>query len=174
MKEIALSIEETSRRAVKVVIPIAAIMTLLFVLLHGYRAFLYWSWVGSAFFLGNVLFGIVLHEGLHAMVFGVFVRGGVKSIRFGFDKNTFSPYCHCTKPIRVRWYRLGAVTPLLIQGVFPFVVSLFTGSLGWWAYGLLFTIGAGGDILALEMLSGIRDRARVLDHPEKMGFYLLD
>ena len=174
MKEIALSIEETSQKAVKVVIPIAMIMVVLFGLLHGWRAFLDWSWVGSAFFLGNVLFGIVLHEGLHALVFGLFVRGGFKSIKISFDKNTLTPYCHCTKPIRVRWYRLGAMIPLLIQGVGPFVVSLFTGSLGWWAYGVLFTIGAGGDILALEMLSGIRNRARVLDHPEKMGFYLLD
>ncbi len=174
MKEIALTIEETNRKAIKLVIPIAVIMAVLFVLLHGYRAFFNWSWIGSVVFVGSVLSGIFIHELLHALVLGLFVRGGFSSIKFGFDRNTFTPYCHCTKPIRVRWYRLGAIMPLILQGILPFVVSLFTGSLGWWAFGVLFTVGAGGDLLAIEMLSGLRSRARVLDHPEKMGFYLLE
>lgn len=174
MKEITLTIEETGRKALKRAIPIVVVMTLLFMLLHGYEPFLSWSWIGTGVFLGSVLVGIVLHELLHALILGAFVQGGYRSIKFGLDKNTFTPYCHCVKPLRVRWYRAGALVPLFIQGVLPFVVSLFVGSLGWWAYGLLFTIGAGGDMLAVEMLSGIPGRAWVQDHPRKMGFYLID
>ncbi len=174
MKEIALTIEETAQKAVKLVIPIVVVMVLLFVLLHGFRPFMNWSWVGAALFLGSVLAGVVLHELLHAAVLGAFARGGYRAIKFGMDKNTLTPYCHCTKPIRARWYRLAALAPLLVQGGFPFAVSLFTGNMAWWAYGLLFTVGASGDLLAIEMLAKIPGRTRVQDHPYKMGFYVME
>jgi len=64
--------------------------------------------------------------------------------------------------------------PLLVLGVVPYVAALFTGSLGFWVFGYVYMIGAGGDLVAVKMLKKIPGHKKVLDHPEKMGFFLID
>jgi hypothetical protein len=174
MREISLTIEEVARKAVGLILPVLFATGIPFFVLHGWEPFQYWSWMGVIVFLGCVIAGIPLHELLHALVFGMFARGGYKSVKFGVEKRTFTPYCHCTTPIRVQYYRVGALMPLLVLGLTPFVVALFTGSLGFWLFGYIYIIGAGGDLVALKMLKKIPGHKKVLDHPEKMGFFVLD
>ncbi len=174
MREISLTIEETARKAVGFILPVFFATGIPFFVLHGWQPFQDWSWMGFFVFLGSVFLGVPFHELLHALIFGMFARGGYKSIRLGVERRTYTPYCHCTAPIRVQYYRLGALMPLLILGLAPFVVSLLTGSFGFWLFGFIFSIGAGGDLVAIEMLKKIPGHKKVQDHPEKMGFFVLD
>ncbi|MFO8001617.1 MAG: DUF3267 domain-containing protein [Marinilabilia sp.] len=174
MTEISLTIEETARKAAGMILPALFATGIPFFVLHGYNPFLDWSWESIVLFLLLFIAGIPLHELLHALVFGAFVRGGYKAIKFGIKRDMYTPYCHCTAPIRVRWYRIGALLPLFVLGATPFAVSLFNGSFGWWLFGYFYIIAAGGDLVALKMLKKIPGHRKVLDHPEKMGFYVLD
>ena len=174
MTEIALTIEETARKAAGLILPALFATGIPFFVLHGFHPFMDWSWESVVLFIVILILGVPLHELLHALVFGAFARGGYRALKFGFDRSTYTPYCHCTGPIRVQWYRLGAVTPLLILGAVPFAVSLFNGSFGWWLFGYFYIIAAGGDLVALKLLKGLPAHRKVLDHPEKMGFYVLD
>lgn len=174
MREISLTIEETARKAVGLILPVFFATGIPFFVLHGWEPFQQWNWMEVLVFLGCVIAGIPIHELLHALVFGLFARGGYKSIKLGVEKRTYTPYCHCTAPIRVQYYRVGALMPLLVLGVAPFVVALLTGSIGFWIFGYIYIIGAGGDLVALKMLKKIPGHKKVLDHPEKMGFFVLD
>lgn len=174
MTEISLSIEEVAKKAIGMVLPALFATGVPFFILHGFQPFVEWTLSGVLLFFVVLIIGVPMHELLHALVFGTFARGGFKSVRFGIDRSTYTPYCHCTKPIRVQWYRLGALFPFIVLGAVPFVVSLFTGSLGWWLFGYIYIIAAGGDLVALKMLKPIPGHRKVLDHPEKMGFFVLD
>ncbi len=174
MTEISLTIEEASRKAAGMILPVLFATGVPFFVLHGITPFMDWTIGGVLLFVGLLIVGIPVHELLHALVFGAFARGGYKSIRFGIAARIFAPYCHCSGPIRVRWYRIGAILPLIVLGAFPFAVSLFVGSFGWWLFGYFYTIAAGGDLVALKMLKNIPGHRKVLDHSEKMGFYVLD
>ncbi len=174
MTEISLTIEETARKAAGLILPVFFATGIPFFVLHGMAPFMDWTIEGVLLFLLFLIAGIPVHELLHAFVFGAFARGGYKAVKFGIDRSTYTPYCHCTAPIRVRWYRLGALLPLIVLGVVPFVYSLFIGSFGWWLFGYIYIIAAGGDLVALKLLKGISAHRKVLDHPEKMGFYVLD
>ena len=174
MREISMTIEETARKAVGLILPILFATGIPFFVLHGLEPFLQWTWSGVLVFFLCLVIGVPVHELLHALVFGMFARGGYKSVKFGIEPRTYTPYCHCTSPIRVQYYRLGALMPLLVLGVAPYVAALFTGSLGFWVFGYVYMIGAGGDLVAVKMLKKIPGHKKVLDHPEKMGFFLID
>lgn len=174
MTEISITIEETARKAAGLILPVLFATGIPFFVLFGEHPFYGWSLTGVLQFIGLLIAGIPIHEFLHGLVFGLFARGGYKSVKFGVDRSTYTPYCHCQAPIRVRYYRVGALLPLFVLGVAPFVVSLFNGSLGWWLYGYFYIIAAGGDLVALKMLKKLPGHKKVLDHPEKMGFYVLD
>ncbi|MGM0375665.1 MAG: DUF3267 domain-containing protein [Bacteroidota bacterium] len=174
MTEISMTIEETARKAAGMILPVLFATGIPFFVLHGFHPFTGWEWSEVFLFMLLLVFGIPMHELLHALIFGAFARGGYKSIKFGFERSTYTPYCHCTRPIRVRWYRFGAILPLFVLGAFPFAISLFNGSFGWWLFGYLYIIAAGGDLVALKMLKELHGHRKVLDHPEKMGFYVLD
>ncbi|SFE16131.1 DUF3267 domain-containing protein [Thermophagus xiamenensis] len=174
MTEITITIEEAAKKAMGLIIPTLFVTGIPFFVLHGSEPFLDWNFKEVLFFLFILIAGIPVHELLHALVFGIFARGGFKSVKLGIESKTFTPYCHCSSPIRVQYYRLGALLPFLVLGVIPYIASLFIGSLGWWLYGYFYIIAAGGDLVALKMLKKIPGHRRVLDHPKKMGFYVLD
>ncbi|MGQ1890424.1 DUF3267 domain-containing protein [Thermophagus sp. OGC60D27] len=174
MTEISLTIEETAKKAAGLIIPALFATGIPFFVLHGKSPFFDWSLYDVFLFMILLIVGVPMHELLHALIFGVFARGGFKSVKIGWDRSTYTPYCHCSAPIRVLYYRLGALLPLIILGVVPFVGSLFLGSFGWWLFGYIYIIAAGGDLVALKMLKSIPAHTKVLDHPHKMGFFVLD
>lgn len=141
-----------------------------------------WSWApvvrfvtgGSALLLlGAVLAGIVLHELLHAAVWAVAARRPLRSMRFGFDWKTITPYAHCPDAMSARAYRIGAVAPLLALGVVPTAAALIVGSPPLLGFGLFFIFAAGGDMLILWLLRGTPSTALVEDHPHRAGCYVL-
>lgn len=116
---------------------------------------------------------IVLHELLHGIGWAYFAEGGMKSIKFGFVWKYLTPYCHCTIPLQVKHYKIGAALPLIILGVIPSVAAIISGSGVLLFFGIIMSCAAGGDILGLMMLSRLDNLDWVNDHPSKMGFFKL-
>lgn len=114
--------------------------------------------------------GIILHEGIHALTWIVLLKKGFKSITFGFNLHSFSPYTHCKVAMKVWQYRLGGIMPGLILGIIPVVLSFIFMSTLLNLVGFLFLWAAGGDFISLFLLRKLDKNAMVLDHPDEMGF----
>ncbi len=121
-----------------------------------------------------ILAGAVFHELLHAVVWVLFTKKGIKSIRFGVSKTDFSPYVHCKEPLPAWIYRMGTLTPGLILGILPSVISIFTGSLGCLLFGVFFTWAASGDFLILWIIRNVNKYVLLQDHPVKVGCVVMD
>lgn len=130
------------------------------------------SWQGSLLFFLSFIVGIVLHELIHGFVFGLFAKSGFKSIRFGFLREYLTPYCHCTEPLKVKHYFIGALLPALLLGLVPIVVSFFTGSLFWLIYGIIFFSAAAGDFMVVWILRKEEPDTLVQDHDSEPGCWV--
>ncbi|HOZ13656.1 MAG TPA: DUF3267 domain-containing protein [Tenuifilaceae bacterium] len=125
------------------------------------------------FLLLILVLGIVIHEGLHGLTWGVFAKGGLKSIRFGIKWAYLTPYCHCNEPLRRNHYLLGGIMPGLVLGLFPVIVALIFG-IGWLLLlGIFFIGAAGGDLMVLFKLIKVDKKHLIQDHPNEIGFLVL-
>lgn len=160
--------------------PLALVTVLPLVLVHG----LLWGWVAvaEAFrdFWGNflgylplVIAGIVLHEGVHALTWGVCGGHGLRSVRIGFQWKTLTPFAHSKVPIAAWAYRLGAAMPGLLTGVLPSLAASLAGMPALAGFGWFMTFCAGGDLLVLLLLRGVPANALVEDHPTRAGCRLV-
>ena len=117
------------------------------------------------------ILGIVAHEGLHAVGWAVFGRIPWRHIEFGIKSLT--PYTHCSVPISVMAYRLGAALPGFALGVMPAGIGLLLGS-GWLVlWGAVFAAAASGDFIILWLIRRTPNEALVLDHPDRAGCVIL-
>jgi len=171
-KDYTLDIGKVNLYALLLVVPITAIYLGPFLLIWDFETFE----VGRKQFMGLFvfvfIFGIIIHELLHGATWALFAKRGFRSIKFGI--NTLTPYCHCKEPLRVKHYKIGGAMPLIVMGIVPAVAGLILGNGLFLSLGIFFTWTAGGDIIALYMLRKLNKETRVADHPEKMGFYVLD
>jgi hypothetical protein len=120
-----------------------------------------------------LIVGIIIHELLHGLSWAIFAKGGIKSIKFGFSKNNFAPYCHCTIPIRLKYYIFGGLLPVAVLGILPLIISWFTGNTALFLFGVVFCIAAGSDILICWKLRNINMRTYIQDFSDKPGCYLI-
>ncbi len=121
-----------------------------------------------------LLLGILVHEAIHGFTWMILLRKGFKHIKFGFNTHSFSPYTHCTLPMKVWQYRLGGLMPGLLMGIFPIVISFFLDSIWLNFVGYLFLWAAGGDIISLIMIRRLNKNTMVIDHPDEMGYIILE
>jgi hypothetical protein len=146
-----------------------------------------WRWGGAAFLamaglrdiswgasLLALVGGVVVHELLHGLGWVWAARKPRAAIHFGFQLKTLTPYAHCREPMDVRAYRIGAAVPGVVLGLLPAAYGIVTGAPGVMAFGLLFTLAAGGDALILWLLRREAPGTLVADHPERAGCYVLD
>ena len=118
--------------------------------------------------------GVLVHEGLHASAWRLTADLPPGSVRIGFNWKALTPYAHCSAPMSARSYRIGAMTPGIVLGLVPCAVAWATGSGMWLAFGLLFTLVAGGDALILWLLRGVEARQLVVDHPTRAGCLVVE
>lgn len=138
-----------------------------FVFLYGLDAFrvdIDFLWV----FLGFILL-IVAHELVHAI--GWKLTSGLpwRRFRFGVMWRVLAPYCHAKDPMALTPYRIGAVLPLFVTGVLPWLVGLIQADATLTIVGALLISGAIGDIYVLWVLRGLPTNALVQDHPSRAG-----
>ena len=171
-KEYTLSVGKINLYALVMIIPITAIYLIPFVLIWDYETFNTGRKEFMGLFIYVFVFGIIIHELLHGITWSLFAKKRFKSIKFGI--NGLTPYCHCKEPLKVKHYRLGGAMPLLVMGIIPALTGIVIGNGLLLSLGIFFSWTAGGDIIALYMLRKFNKNQLVSDHPEKMGFYVLD
>jgi hypothetical protein len=120
----------------------------------------------------SVVVAIFLHELMHGAIFAAYARRGFKAIQFGFSTTLGSPYCHCKDPIKIKHYRRAGIAPFVILGLLPLLFGLITGEAWCKTFGLLLSVGGFGDLLVWFKLLKYNGNLMILDHPEKMGFYI--
>lgn len=112
---------------------------------------------------------IPVHEGIHGLTWGLFCKKRFKSIRFGFMRESLTPYCHCMEPLSFGAYILGDLMPFFILGIGIFLVNLFTQSAMLLLVSAIGMLTAGGDTTIAWMLLPYRG-AEIIDHPTDCGF----
>ena len=117
--------------------------------------------------------GIIVHELLHGLAWGMFAKEGWKSIKFGIIWKYLTPYCHSSEPLSANEYRIGTFLPAVILGFIPSIIAIFIGSLGLMAFGFFFSFAAGGDFLILWLLRNEKASTLVQDHPDKVGCFVI-
>lgn len=137
-----------------------------------------WSWnyitlqfhsFPSVLFLSSLLALILVHEVLHGMGFYFFGNVQRTHIRFGFQWKSFTPYAHCSEPMRSRAYRIALLLPMLLLGIIPSIISLILGNVFLAALGFIMIAAAGGDAAILLSIRKIAPDVLVLDHPKRAG-----
>jgi len=130
----------------------------------------------QSFLLLVLLFvtGIVLHELIHAAVWIMFAKIPMKRIKFGFNLKTLTPFAHCGEPVTAKVYRIALLAPGFCLGVLPFLISLFTGNVWSFVFGMLFLITAVGDFLIYFSMWKVGSDQLVADHPERAGCRIIE
>lgn len=128
--------------------------------------------LGEVVFIAALLAGIVVHELIHGLCWGVFAQAGFKSIKFGIIWQALTPYCHCKEVLTVSQYRIGALMPTIILGILPVIFSWITGNYLLLMFGIFLTVGGSGDLLVVWMTRKLNKTKKIKDHPFKVGFYI--
>lgn len=116
---------------------------------------------------------VVLHEGCHALAW---ILGGMppRTISFGIFWRYLSPYAHCTEAMSVRLFRVVLVIPLILTGFLPLALGLWLGDLTLQIASAFLIGGAAGDLAMLASSVAFHPDVRVMDHPTKPAFIVLD
>jgi hypothetical protein len=59
-------------------------------------------------------------------------------------------------------------------GIFPLLISIISGSVWVFWFGMLFTISAAGDFLILWIIRKVEPETMVEDHPTRAGCYICE
>lgn len=172
-REETISIVKANVLAFATAGPIALVFIALFVIFGNF------SFDSGDFFNSSVLFlifalatfiSIPVHEGIHGLGWVVSCKNKFKSIEFGFIAEKLTPYCHCREALPVGRYYLGLLAPLVILGIIPSVISIFTGNLLLLAIGVINILSAGGDTtIGCLIFKYIGKNTLLADHPSECG-----
>lgn len=121
-----------------------------------------------------LLLSILVHEGLHAL--GFLLLGGAprSAVHFGIHRPTLSPFAGCRVAVTANGYRGAVMLPSLVLGVLPVAIGLAIGHGFLLVWGAFMLHAATGDLIVLWTIRSVPGRARVLDHPERVGCRVLD
>lgn len=166
-----MSFGKVNLYAFLLIIPITIVLLVPFILIWDYEIFESGRESFMDFFIPLIVGGIIIHELLHGVTWGIFAPKGMKSIKFGFKWKYLTPYCHCKEALRVKHYKIGSAMPLIVLGILPSIFAIIIGNGAILSFGIFFVWAASGDIIALFMLRKLDSDSYIFDHPDKMGFY---
>lgn len=138
-----------------------------FVLIYKFYAPLRYSLYMSGPLILAFLLGIVVHELIHGLTWMWVTHSSFKHLRFGLM--TGAVYCHIDVPMRKRAYVAGALMPLILLGLLPYLVSFFIGSLWLMLFGTLLSSAAMGDVMIVWVIRHESPDTLVYDHPSEAG-----
>lgn len=117
--------------------------------------------------LVGIVLGLVIHELVHGFTWLLLLKKGFRHLSFGFMVGAV--YCHIDVPMDKRKYVIGALMPLFLVGVLPWVAGIASGSLLWMLIGAVMISGAAGDIMIVWSLRHEPADTLVYDHPSEAG-----
>jgi hypothetical protein len=121
-----------------------------------------------------IILGIPIHELLHGLFFSIFAPSGFRSVKFGVMWEYMSPYCTCTKALKLRYYLIAAAAPGVILGILPLTLAFIIGRFDFFAFGIIYIMGAGADFMMIWILRNEKKDKYVLDHATKAGCWIYD
>lgn len=119
-----------------------------------------------------IIVGIVVHEGLHALVFGMFSETGFRNVHIGIQLDSLTPYAHYNKPLKAIYYRIALLAPAFVLGVLPVIIGLIFHIGSAFILGMLFLLFSGGDLLIMWLIRKVSNKTLVKDHPTRAGCYV--
>ena len=153
---------------------IVAILVLVLLGLLGWVA-MYAIWGGISFgrpwsamlFCIGIFAGVAVHELIHGFTWMWVTHSSFSHLRFGLLQG--GVYCHIDVPMNKRKYVVGALMPLLLLGIVPFLLSFATHSLWLMLFGVIFIACAMGDVLIVWAIRHDSADTLVYDHPSEAG-----
>ena len=176
-RDLSISFYYANLYGVLAPLPFIALFAILYIARWGLAAFtfdLLNIFANPLLFVFVLIMGIVLHELIHGVTWMIAGRKSWRAIKIGILWWALTPYAHCTEPLEVNAYRVGGVMPAVLLGIVPCFYSVVFGSGGWLAFGILFTLAAGGDMVMLWVLRNVERGKFVEDHPSKVGCLVID
>jgi hypothetical protein len=173
-RDLSISMTTASLYMLVAMVPLMLLLVLLYCAVWGSDMFVadLYRFMGWESLLPVLLIGVPVHELIHGIGWVLFGKISIRDVRFGLKSLT--PYTHCKVPIRAKAYRMGAFMPGLMLGILPYVIGIMVGN-GWiMAFGLLYILAAGGDLLVLWILRDVNREAWVEDHPSRAGCYVME
>jgi hypothetical protein len=171
-KDISIPMNEAASKSLLIAIPVAILQAVPFFLIHGLPAASINANMTIYGFL--LLFGILAHELIHMFAWALFAKKPLNVFKLGFQWKSLTPYAHCKEPMDIRPYRIGSFAPGLLLGILPWIISLFTGNILLFFFGILYTTAASGDILILWIIRNVKRNTLVEDHPTNAGCYIFE
>ena len=123
-------------------------------------------WNGMLFIIGFWV-GVAVHELIHGFTWMWVTHSSFSHLRFGLLRG--GVYCHIDVPMSKRKYVVGALMPLLLLGIVPFLLSFATNSLWLMLFGVIFIGCAMGDVLIVWAIRHEPAGTLVYDHPTEPG-----
>lgn len=128
------------------------------------------AWV-AGFFFAYVL-AIGLHELIHGLTWIALIPSTWKVLRFGFFKNSKTPYCHLKISVNRNVYLSGVVMPGLLLGVVPVLIGLWHGNIFLWLLGLFLTYASLNDAVMAGYLLREKSGSLIKDQPNALGYWV--
>lgn len=128
-------------------------------------------------YLVVLLVSVVIHELIHGITFATFAENHFKYVHFGFIKESLTPYCTCTEPLKKYQIILAMAMPGIVLGLIPSIISLFNGSFTLLFYGLIMLGSAGGDFTIIYLILKNPSKKKDViyrDHPTEVGAVMFD
>ncbi len=172
LRDVSVPLSVIASQALVPAVVLTVVPLIPHVLLWGFQS----AFNARDYLLGFAAFVVLMvaHEAVHAIGWILFAGVAPGDIRFGIAWKTLSPYAHSRVAMPAGGYRVGVVLPLIITGILPVVVGT-TMNLGWLTVaGAILVSGAVGDLFVLRVIKDIPAAARVIDHPENAGCYVVE
>lgn len=122
-----------------------------------------WKWLWYTIIL------LLMHEGTHAVAWKFASGLPWSAFSFGVQWKTVTPYCHCDQPMPAKAYRIGAMAPLVVTGILPWVWSMWIGDPDLALASAMLISGAGGDIYVTWAIRDVPKDIQVQDHDSQAG-----
>ena len=175
-KDLTISVLRANVMAFVLGLPIIILLLILFI--YKNQSGLYtFSFYGPVVFLVVFAVLVVVHELIHGLFWAIYAKHHLKSIEFGFIVSSLTPYCGCKEMLTKSQYIIGGIMPTVILGIIPAIISIFTGSIFWFAMGELMILSGGGDMtILLKLLRYKSNKKEILymDHPYECGLVVFE
>ena len=175
-KPITFPIEQAAQLYIRLMGILIVLLVVPFIIIHFQSFSFYFSHFSWPFFFKDIfifvvsmIIGIALHEAIHGLTWALFVKEGLRAIKFGIFKEYLTPYCHCKGFLRVKHYITGAIMPAVLLGILPVLWAFINGSIMIFFLGIYFTVAASGDFLIIYLLRNERCNDYVKDHETLPG-----